>query len=86
MPDPELVRRVADSTGLSTAEAARVVDDVIAWHREPVADYVRRRHRQLKTYGLRNEAIFARIAAELDQRTVAAPPLSERQLRRLVYG
>ena len=86
MSDPELVHRIADSTGLSPAEAARVVDDVLAWHREPVADYVRRRHRQLKTYGMRNEAIFEQIASELAQRTVAPPPLSARQLRRIVYG
>lgn len=86
MPDAELVQRIADTTGLSASEAARVIDDVLAWHREPVDDYVRRRHRHLKTYGLRNEAIFEQIAAELEQRTVAAPRLSARQLRRIVYG
>ncbi|TWP36097.1 HU family DNA-binding protein [Leekyejoonella antrihumi] len=86
MPDPDLVQRIADSTGLSLPEASRVVDDVLTWHREPVADYVRRRHLHLKTYGMRNAAIFEQIAAELAERTVAAPPLSARQLRRIVYG
>ena len=42
--------------------------------------------RELKTYGARNDEIFARIAAELADRVVAAPELTERQLRRLVYG
>ena len=41
---------------------------------------------QLKTYGAKNDEIFARIAAELADRVVAAPALTERQLRRLVYG
>ncbi len=59
---------------------------MLAFHAEPVADYVRRRHAQLRTYGARNAEIFARLAAELDGRVVAAPGLSERQLRRLVYG
>jgi hypothetical protein len=53
---------------------------------EPVESYVRRRHAHLKTYGTRNPEIFARIADELTARVVAAAPLTERQLRRIVYG
>jgi hypothetical protein len=84
--DPALVDHLVTSTGLSASEVERVVQDVLAFHAEPVADYVRRRHAQLKTYGARNDEIFTRIAAELAGRVVAAPTLSERQLRRLVYG
>lgn len=85
-PDADLVDRISASTGLTRAEAARVVEDVIAFHAEPVEDYVRRRHAHLKTYGAKNPEIFARIAEELAARVVAAPELSERQLRRIVYG
>lgn len=84
--DPELVERLVASTGLTPAEAARVAEDVVAYHAEPVEEYVRRRHAQLKTYGAKNAEIYARIAAELADRVVAAPALTERQLRRLVYG
>jgi len=84
--DPELVERIATSTGLSRGEAARVIEDVVAFHAEPVEEFVRRRHAHLKTYGARNPEIFARIADELAGRVVAAPPLTERQLRRVVYG
>ena len=84
--DPELVERIATSTGLSPAEAARVIEDVVAFHAEPVEEFVRRRHAHLKAYGARNPQIFARIADELAGRVVAAPPLTERQLRRMVYG
>lgn len=84
--DQTLVARVAASTGLSTAEAERVVEDVVAFYREPVEQYVRRRHAQLKTYGAKNEQIFPRLVEELADRVVAAPALSERQLRRLIYG
>jgi hypothetical protein len=82
----ELIGRLAGSTGLTPAEAARVVEDVLAWYREPVEDYVRRRHAHHHLYGKRNPEIFALIAAELAGRVVAAPPLSQRQLRRIVYG
>jgi len=86
VPDPALVAHVVATTSLTPGEAARVVDDVIAFHAQPVEDYVRARHASLRTYGARNPEIFARIAEELAHRVVAAPDLSERQLRRIVYG
>ncbi len=84
--DRDLIDRVAGSAGLSAAEAARVVEDVLAWYREPVEDYVRRRHAHHRLYGRRNPEIFALIAEELAGRLVAAPALTQRQLRRIVYG
>jgi len=80
------VERIVASTGLSPGVAARVIDDVVAFHREPVEDYVRRRHAHLQTHGRRNEEIFDQLAAELAGRVVAAPDLTARQLRRIVYG
>jgi hypothetical protein len=84
--DSELVDRVSGSSGLTPAEAARVIEDVLAWYREPVEAYVRRRHAHHHLYGRRNPEIFALIAGELAGRVVAAPTLSERQLRRIIYG
>ena len=85
-PDPDLVRQVSASTGLPTSVAGRVVADVLAFYAEPVEDFVRRRHAELRTYGAKNPQIFARIAEELSARPVAAPRLTERQLRRVIYG
>ena len=84
--DRNLVDHLVATTGLTAAEAARVVEDVVAFLAEPVEDYVRRRHAELKTHGAKNPEIFARIAEELADRVVAAPALTERQLRRIVYG
>ena len=86
MPESDLVSRVAASTGLSPAEASRVIADVVAYFSETAEAFVRRRHGDLQGDGLRNPEIFAQISSELDQRVVAAPSLSERQLRRIVYG
>jgi hypothetical protein len=84
--DQALVDHLVATTGLSAAEATRVVEDVIAFHDETVEAYVRRRHAELKLHGVRNPEIFGRLAGELAHRVVTAPALSERQLRRIVYG
>ena len=84
--DPDLVAHLVGTTGLTAAEAVRVVEDVVAFHAEPVEELVRRRHAELKTYGAKNPEIFPKISAELADRVVGAPRLTERQLRRIVYG
>ncbi|GGU22387.1 hypothetical protein GCM10007979_21390 [Nocardioides albus] len=81
-----LIDHLVATTGLPPTEVARVIEDVVAYFDEPVEAYVRRRHAQLKTYGAKNDAIFALLAEELRSRVVAAPRLTERQLRRLIYG
>ena len=84
--DDDLVAHLVRSTPLTPNEAARVVAEVVAYYGEAVPDYVRRRHAELKHRGLTNDRIFDEITAELAARRFAAPPLSARQLRRLVYG
>ena len=74
------------TTGLAPTEATRVIEDVLAFHHEPVEAYVRRRHGELKLRGAKNDAIFTVLRDELADRLVAAPDLSERQLRRMIYG
>ncbi len=82
----ELVDHLTRSSPLSRGEAARVIQDVLAYFDETTEEYVRRRHRELQTQGLVNTAIFERIAADLQYRAVAPPELTLRQLRRIVYG
>ncbi|MGI5165100.1 hypothetical protein ACQEU3_12155 [Spirillospora sp. CA-253888] len=86
MPYEDLVAHLTRTSPLSPGEAARVVADVLAYFGEPVEGYVRRRHAELQARGLTNPEIFRRITAELAGRRVAPPELSERQLRRIVYG
>ena len=53
---------------------------------ETVEEFVRRRHAELQRRQRKNDEIWPLITAELGQRRFAAPGLSERQLRRIVYG
>src|SRR5262249_38900969 len=55
VPEQTLVDHVVATTGLTPAEATRVIDDVVAFHTETVEELVRRRHAQLKTYGAKND-------------------------------
>ncbi|KNE79201.1 MULTISPECIES: hypothetical protein [Streptomyces] len=82
----DLVDHLVRSTPLQRGEAVRVVLDVLAYFDETVEDFVRRRHRELRSAGLANAEIYDRIAAELPHRAVAPPELSLRQLRRMIYG
>jgi hypothetical protein len=89
MPDPfpqDLARYLAASTGLPQSTAMRVIADVTAYFSETTEEFVRRRHAELQRGQRTNDEIWPVIAAELRQRRFAAPGLSQRQLRRLVYG
>ncbi len=82
----DLVRHVAASTGLDEATATRVVADVVSYFGQTVEDYVRQRHTELKDLNKRNDDIWPRLAAEVSERRFLVDELTERQLRRIVYG
>ena len=63
-----------------------MVAEIVGYFAESVPEFVRRRHAELKHRGLTNDQIFAVVVGELETRRFAAPPMSVRQLRRIVYG
>lgn len=81
-----LIEHLERTTRLNRAEAERVVAEVLDYFSESLEGFVTRRHAELQNEELRNPEIFARLLAETRQRRFAAPSLSERQLRRMVYG
>jgi hypothetical protein len=83
---PDLVRHISASTGLPEGTAARVIADVAAYFGETVEEYVLRRHGELRRRQRKNDEIWPQITAELAVRRFAAANLTERQLRRIVYG
>jgi hypothetical protein len=82
----DLVRHVARSTGLDEATASRVVADVMAYFGQTVEEYVVQRHGNLKSRNRKNDEIWPLIMGELRTRRFKADGLSERKLRRMVYG
>ena len=82
----DLVIYLTRTTRLSRSEAARLVEEVLAFLDERPEEFVSRRHRALQGEGLSNSEIFCRLAAELQRWRFRAPQYSERQLRRMIYG
>jgi hypothetical protein len=82
----EIVGRLVATTTLATDGAVRVLDDVLALLDETIEQFVARRHVELQRDGLRNDEIFELLAEECASWRFRAPSLSQRQLRRIVYG
>ena len=82
----DLLAHLARMTRGDGAEVEKVVRETLDYFSETVEQFVARRHAELQAEDLRNDAIWERIADELRARRFAAPPLSARQIRRLVYG
>ena len=82
----DLLEHLERTTGLGRTDAGRVVDEILTYFSESVEGFVVRRHAELQEERLKNEEIFDRIRAELAVRRFAAPEMTTRQIRRLVYG
>lgn len=82
----ELVDRLTRTTRLSRPEALHLVDEVLSFLDESLEEFVRRRHRELQHEGRGNPEIYRRVAEEARQRRFRGARLSERQIRRLIYG
>ena len=84
----ELAAHLARTTPLDLPGARRAVLELLDLLSSETPDaFVVRRHRELKDHGaLKNDAIFRQIAGEMALRPFAAPPYTERQIRRLIYG
>jgi hypothetical protein len=82
----DLLDHLERTTRMERAEARRVVAEVLAYFSESTETFVARRHAELQGQHLTNPAIFERISTELAARRFPAPALSQRQIRRIVYG
>ena len=86
MTDDPLLQHLETVTGLEPALLAKIVDEVRAWYGKDLTTWVRERHRELQKQGLRNHQIYPRILRETETVLFAAGPLTERQIRRMIYG
>jgi hypothetical protein len=82
-----LLNHLCNISRLEQNEAKKLVAEVITYFCETTEVYVQRRHRELKQdEGLSNAQIYQRIEVELGELVFASPTLSQRQIRRIIYG
>jgi len=82
----ELVDHLCRNSALTAGEAEHIVREVLTYFRESPEDFVRRRHLELQALGWTNARIFSAIRHEMTHTRFTCTPLSERQIRRLIYG
>jgi hypothetical protein len=74
------------SFNLSDQDFHRLMDEFLGYFGSTLGDYVRARREELHKEGKKNDEIYSLIAREVSIMRFAADPLSERQIRRIIYG
>jgi len=77
---------VLETSPTSEADLDRLLQDILNFTSHTVEQWIQERHQVLQKQNLTNAAIFQTIEQELPFRRFAAPALSERQIRRIIYG
>lgn len=85
-PAEDAVQRLQALCGLSREMAQRAVSEVLDAFGHDVDGFISARHAALRAQGLDNRDIYAVLEKELAELRFRAPLLSERQLRRRIYG
>ncbi|HUI68964.1 MAG TPA: hypothetical protein VL354_00500 [Spirochaetia bacterium] len=82
----ELKRHLTETYGISESDFQHFQEEFLAFYDQTLEEFVCRRHQELQKTGMKNAEIFRRIQREAAGRRFAVRELSERQIRRLVYG
>lgn len=73
-------------TGLEESTVAKIVADIHTWYGQELAEWLRSRHAELQRQGLRNRDIYRLLQNEATEILIRPPALTERQIRRAIYG
>lgn len=82
----ELINHLCRTSVLSASQAEHLVTEVLNYYAENSQDFMVRRHAELQSLGFNNKHIFDVIQQELTERRFSGPHLSQRQIRRAIYG
>jgi hypothetical protein len=82
----DLLEHLQAVTGLEEATVAKIVEELHTWYGQDLAAWLRSRHQELQRRGLRNREIFPRLREEAAHILVRPSALTERQIRRIIYG
>lgn len=83
---PKQIAYLCDNYGLEAEKLERLLEDIWAFTAISPKAHALKRHGDLKAQGERNEAIYARVLTELEDGRFQTDELSQRQVRRMIYG
>ena len=86
MDQTEFKRYVVGSYGMTEGAFDKLYEEFLACFGQTLEEYVAVRHTALQRAGRKNAEIYRLIGEETRGMRFAAPPLTERQIRRLIYG
>lgn len=84
--DPGFRDHLLRIVDVSERELDKLVAELRDHWSETQEELVMRRHRELQREGVPNRLVYGRIRDELPAWRVSPRPLTERQIRRLIYG
>ena len=82
----QLLEHLKNQYALSFDQAAHLVQEVLTYFDESYPEFIARRHRELQQLGWDNQKIFKTLPIEIENHRFSVPLLSERQIRRIIYG
>ena len=84
--EEDLLLHLRAVTGMSESLLSKILEETRAWYAKDLRTWIRDRHRELQRQGLRNREIYPKLQAEMRGILVQPAPLTERQIRRMIYG
>ncbi len=84
--DPGFREHLLGIADVSERDFDKLLAELFDHWAETQSGYVVRRHKELQRHGVPNREIYGALRSELKQRRFAAKRVSERQIRRLLYG
>ncbi len=86
MLDVDFEHHICETFGLDAASFRKLYEEFLSFFSLTLPEYVQSRHLELQREGLKNRDIYAAIMAEVPGLRFAAGPLTERRVRRMIYG
>ena len=77
---------VTTTYALNENDFERLLEDINVFYDLEIKDFIRIRHLELKSNGLKNDQIYAFLKKEIEARRFKNGQISERQIRRMIYG
>ncbi len=86
MPNGDFEYHICETFGLDSSGFKRLYEEFLSYFGFTLEEYVRSRHLELQREGLKNREIYGRIIVEATELRFEAGPLTERRVRRMIYG